>query len=201
MNASYIVTLADPKQLPTLIRDGFLKGYGQERIAFVGRSNVGKSTLLNNLAGSRIAHVSKMPGKTQAIHFFLWPEPKRILVDLPGYGFAVRSAAARDQWAQLIHAYFRADPRLLRVCLLLDSRRDPSEQDLHAMEFLKSEKLAITLILTKSDQLRTQKEKSAAQKRFRDFVRRYELEEPFFWINHQGEGIPELKKALVRGET
>jgi GTP-binding protein EngB required for normal cell division len=72
MPNAYLITLADVAQIPNLFKSGFLQGYGQNRIAFVGRSNVGKSSLINALLKEKIARVSATPGKTKAIHFFLW---------------------------------------------------------------------------------------------------------------------------------
>lgn len=198
MSAQYIITLGAATQLPKLIQDGFLAGYGQERIAFVGRSNVGKSTLINRLVGQRIAHVSKVPGKTQAVHFFLWPESNRIIADLPGYGFAQRSKDDRAHWAQLIGSYIQSDPRLLEVLLLLDSRHEPSKQDVEAWEFLKSQRLTVNLILTKTDQIRTQKDRAASRKRMDAWISKHSGGDPVkvFWVNEAGEGLKDLTRYL-----
>lgn len=198
MSAQYITTLGAVGQLPKLIRDGFLSGHGQERIALVGRSNVGKSTLINRLVGQKIAHVSKVPGKTQAVHFFLWPEGNRIIADLPGYGFAQRSKDDRSHWAELIGSYIQSDPRLLEVLLLLDSRHPPSAQDLEAWEFLKSQRLAVNLILTKTDQIRTQKDRAASRKRMDAWIEKHAGGDAvkLFWVNEAGEGLKDLTRYL-----
>jgi GTP-binding protein len=155
MSVEFIQTLADPKQLPDLFRGEFLKGRRESRLILVGRSNVGKSSLINVLLGTKLAQVSANPGKTRAIHFYYWLEGKRIVADLPGYGFANASKEDKTQWAKLIDAYLRADTNIERAIVLLDSRHGPTDKDLEAIEFLKG--LPMLFVFTKSDQLKSQK--------------------------------------------
>src|SRR4051812_21274930 len=118
MAVDFIQTLADPKQLPDLIHGDFLKGRRESRVIMVGRSNVGKSSLLNALLGTKLAQVSANPGKTRAIHFYYWREGKRIVADLPGYGFANASKSDKDKWARLIESYLKADANIERALIL-----------------------------------------------------------------------------------
>jgi GTP-binding protein len=167
MASEYITTLADKAQLPGLIKDGFLIGYAEPRIAFVGRSNVGKSSLINALLRSKIARVSATPGKTRAIHFFRWMDTKRIVVDLPGYGFAKVAKVDQAEWSGLLDAYFKAETHLEIVFMLFDSRHGPTEADLEALEYFVGKNIPIQIILTKIDQLKNQ---SMRAKRKREII-------------------------------
>src|SRR5512133_3786591 len=111
---------------------------GRPQFAFVGRSNVGKSTLINTLLNRRgVARVSSTPGKTQAVQYYIVNE--RIhLVDLPGYGYAKVSKSTRDEWAQLMEGFFAEAQSLGALFLLLDSRRDPTDEDAMMLELARS---------------------------------------------------------------
>ena len=105
-------------------------------IAFVGRSNVGKSSLMNTLVGRRkLAKTSNTPGRTQLINFFSVNE-KISFVDLPGYGFAKVSRAMRKNWGEMIESYLRGRPNLALVILILDIRREPNADDLSLRDWL-----------------------------------------------------------------
>ncbi|MDR2825401.1 MAG: ribosome biogenesis GTP-binding protein YihA/YsxC, partial [Deltaproteobacteria bacterium] len=127
------------------------------QIAFAGRSNVGKSSLINALGGRKgLAKVSATPGKTASINFYLAqnqnPAFKNFyLVDLPGYGYAKRSKAERAKWADLINAYLQNSHRLLALCVLLDCRLEPQDADLELLAFARSLKLKLLPLLTKAD--------------------------------------------------
>jgi GTP-binding protein len=164
MTAEFIQTLADPKQLPDLFNGEHLKGRREPRLIMVGRSNVGKSSLINALLGTRLAQVSHQPGKTRAIHFYLWKEARKIVADLPGYGYANASQEDQKKWARLIQAYLQADPAIERALVLLDSRHGPTDKDEEAIRFLRGEGLSLAFIFTKSDQLKTQKLRAQRQK-------------------------------------
>ena len=126
---------------------------GLPEVAFVGRSNVGKSTLLNRLAGvERLAHVSKTPGRTQLINFFRVDE-RFYLVDLPGYGFAKVPIRIRKRWEELITSYLFNRSVLRLVFLVIDVRRDPMPSDLEVRDLLDRSGMSYTVVATKSDKL------------------------------------------------
>src|ERR1043165_8987175 len=103
-------------------------------VAFVGRSNAGKSSLVNALTGRKsLARVSQTPGATRQINFFNLGD-RLMLVDLPGYGFAKRSKAEANAWQEMIYAYLQRRARLRRVALLVDARRGPMDSDIQVMD-------------------------------------------------------------------
>ena len=121
-------------------------------IAFAGRSNVGKSSLLNTLFNRKgLAKVSQTPGKTSTINFFLTDEAR--FVDLPGYGYAKVSKSERDRWAELIEGYFNQDRNFALVCSLVDIRHPASELDENMIQFLQEANLPFLIVLTKGDKL------------------------------------------------
>lgn len=122
-------------------------------IAFVGRSNVGKSSLINTLVGRKnLAKTSNTPGRTQLINFFTINETVSF-VDLPGYGFAKVSQAVKKNWGEMIEVYLRERQNLAMVILILDIRRDPSDDDLSLRDWLESYRIPYLYILTKADKL------------------------------------------------
>lgn len=122
-------------------------------VAFAGRSNVGKSSLLNALVRRRaIARVSRTPGRTREINFFE-VNGEFVLVDLPGYGYARVSKAARASWQPLIEGYLRHTQMLRGLVLLLDVRRDPTDDDRQMLGFLGERGLPVMVAITKIDKL------------------------------------------------
>jgi GTP-binding protein len=160
MAGEWIATVGNSDQLKTLINGPFLKGHPEPRVAMVGRSNVGKSSLINSMLGARLAQVSAEPGKTRLIHFYAWKDSAKIIVDLPGYGYARASQADRNKWAQLIQAYLQADENLQVAVLLVDARNGPSQLDREAYDFLCSCGVQVEVIFTKTDGLKNQKERA-----------------------------------------
>ncbi len=122
-------------------------------IAFVGRSNVGKSSLMNTLVGRKqLAKTSQTPGRTQLINFFSINKAMSF-VDLPGYGFARVPRSVKKDWGDMIETYLRERQNLAMVVFILDLRRDPSDDDLSLLDWLDSSRIPFTVILTKSDKL------------------------------------------------
>jgi len=122
-------------------------------VAFSGRSNVGKSSLLNTLVRRKaLARVSQTPGKTREINFFR-VNNAFILVDLPGYGYARVSKQIRAQWRPLIEAYLRHSPQLRGVVQLIDARREPMPDDIAMLDFLADVGAPTIVVLTKIDKL------------------------------------------------
>ncbi|MGM9653520.1 MAG: ribosome biogenesis GTP-binding protein YihA/YsxC [Eubacteriales bacterium] len=135
------------------------------QIAFSGRSNVGKSSLINSLLGRKsLARVSSSPGKTITINFYN-VDGKLFLVDLPGYGYAKRTADEKRQWSALTDGYFTANPNLDLVHLivqLIDSRIGPTEDDRSMLSFLRAASLPFIIVATKADKLNTTQKKAFA---------------------------------------
>lgn len=141
------------------------------QLALVGRSNVGKSSLLNALARRRsLAKISSTPGKTRSINLFTVQPDGFCLTDLPGYGYARRSKSERQAWGQLIESYLRETPLLCGVVLLLDCRIPPQESDKLMASFTLSQGLPLIPILTKSDKC-SQRERSSRQRDWAPFLR------------------------------
>lgn len=149
-SATFVTSRAD---LKTSIRPSL------PEIAFAGRSNVGKSSLINSLLNRRkLALVSKRPGKTQLLNYFLVDE-RYYFVDLPGYGFARVPETMRRGWGQLVEGYLRQSKQLRCVIVILDSRHGATEDDLELIHWLQAYKRPFILVLTKMDKL------SAAEER------------------------------------
>jgi GTP-binding protein len=139
-------------------------------VAFIGRSNVGKSSLINMLAGNhKLAKTSGTPGKTQLINHFL-VNGEWYLVDLPGYGFAKVSQNARNRWEQMIENYLRKRENLVNVFVLIDGRHSPQKIDIEFISKLGKWEVPFSLVFTKSDK-ETQKIVSQNVKLFLDKMR------------------------------
>ncbi len=133
--------------------DGWRPEPSLPEVAFAGRSNVGKSSLLNRLIHrKKFARVSNTPGRTREVNFFLVNEAF-VLVDLPGYGYARISKEKRAEWRPLIEQYLRRSPTLRGIVLLLDVRHDPTNDDRQMLEFLSEVGVPTVVVLTKTDKL------------------------------------------------
>lgn len=122
------------------------------QIALAGRSNVGKSSLVNALAGRRkLAKISATPGKTQSLNFYRVVPSGFYLVDLPGYGYARVSKAERAKWARLVDAYIERNPWLRAVAVLLDARHPPQKNDMDLIGYIQGKGVAVLPVLTKAD--------------------------------------------------
>jgi len=144
-SARFVTGAASPRSLPP---------EHLPEIAFAGRSNVGKSSLLNRLLGRRaMARVSNSPGRTQQINFFCIDE-RFLFVDLPGYGFARVPLSVREQWGHLIAHYLTGRRMLRGVVLLVDARRDLKQQEAQLIEFLDYHDVPVLVAVTKVDKLK-----------------------------------------------
>ena len=132
-------------------------------VAFAGRSNVGKSTLINRLVSrKRLVRTSGRPGCTRAINVFRVQTRDATLdfVDLPGYGYARRSKAERKSWGPLIEGFLRFRPGLRAVVVIVDVRRGLQEDDYHLLEFIETTPATPIVVATKVDKLPKSKKKS-----------------------------------------
>lgn len=124
-------------------------------IAFAGRSNVGKSSLINALTGRKgLARTSSTPGRTQMLNFFIAPDTPLTIVDMPGYGYAQAPKELVDAWTNLVFSYLRGRPNLRRVILLVDSRHGIKKNDLETMALLDRAAVVYQVVLTKSDKIK-----------------------------------------------
>jgi GTP-binding protein len=144
LSAELIISAANESQFPNI---------NLPEIAFSGRSNVGKSSLLNDIVFRKnLAHISSSPGKTRQINFYK-VDNKWIFADLPGFGYAAVSKDVRLEWQKLNMSYLTSRPNLSLVACLIDSRHDPMEHDLGFMEWLENNEKKYVVILTKCDKL------------------------------------------------
>jgi len=147
LSAEFVISAVGPKQFPLDSRP---------QIAIAGRSNVGKSSIINSLLHRQnLVKTSQTPGKTQLINFFIINE-SFYFVDLPGYGYARVPYAVTDAWAPMIEGYLKNAPHLSAVVVLLDSRREPDDRDVHLIDWLRQYDIAVIYALTKIDKLNRQ---------------------------------------------
>ncbi len=164
-------------------------------VAFVGRSNVGKSSLLNKLVRRKaFARVSNTPGRTREINFFKVNDAF-VFVDLPGYGYARISKERRREWKPLMERYLKYTRQLRGIVMLLDARRDPSDDDMDMLDFLAELEIPVLMAVTKVDKLRPRE----VDERLRSLAGALELDEeqliPFSAVT--GRGRDELAEAIT----
>ncbi len=167
-------------------------------IAFAGRSNVGKSSLVNALTGRKtLARTSHTPGRTQQLNFFDLGG-RIVLVDLPGYGYARASKKDVNTWSALVRDYLRGRVGLRRICLLLDSRRGATRNDLETMDVLDKAAVSYQIVLTKADKTKTAALDdciSGLDKVLK--TRAAAIPEIIVTSARKGRGIPELRATLL----
>ncbi len=164
-------------------------------IAFMGRSNVGKSSLINRLLGAHgLARTSKAPGRTRAINFYVVND-RLYFVDLPGYGYARVPIPVRRQWKGLVEAYLEDPGRPDLAIQLIDARHDPTELDRQLLEWLRSRAIPHRVLLTKADKL-SGNEKTRAQFRVARWLDLPPDERPITLSSMTGDGLPELWRVI-----
>ena len=167
-------------------------------IAFAGRSNVGKSTLINKLFQRKnLARVSSVPGKTATINFYHCDSV--IFADLPGYGYAKRSKSELVRWQELINGYLQGDRDLWAVLLLIDMRHPPTANDLQMVNFLIDTEMPFAIVLTKADKL-NKTERAARLAALPDELPQYEDLNVTVFSSVTGEGVDVLR-ALIEDIT
>ncbi len=163
-------------------------------IAFAGRSNVGKSSMINKIFNRKqLARVSATPGKTATINFFRLA-PLRF-VDLPGYGFAKVSRGEKNRWAELIEGYFADNRQIALVFQLIDMRHSPSKDDLQMVQFLVEQQLPFVIVLTKKDKL----SKTQQQQRLQSLQEEIPYASQITMIPFSaetGEGVEEIHQII-----
>lgn len=163
-------------------------------ICFAGRSNVGKSSLINKVIGRKsLARVSTKPGKTVTINFYRVDNIR--LVDLPGYGYAKVSDSERIRWSGLMENYFKSGRNIKMTFQLIDMRHEPSQYDLDMIDFLRATDTPFTVVLTKSDKLNKTEYKNACDRMHKilgndNFI-------PFSALN--GDGVEAIRTIIESG--
>ncbi len=165
-------------------------------IVFMGRSNVGKSSLINSLLGVKnLAKVSQTPGKTRSLNFYIVDE-KFYLVDLPGFGYASTSKDESFRFSKLIQDYFQVSKKIILVCHLMDSRVPFTKLDFIAYEYVCNLNLPYCILFTKVDKL-NQSEKSKLKKQVSDFLKDVSIDY-FLYSSKTNEGKKELHSFLIK---
>ena len=165
------------------------------QIALAGRSNVGKSSLVNRLAGQKsLAKISSKPGKTRSLNYYRVNPDGYYLVDLPGYGYARCSKSERDKWAKLIDKFITTTPTLKGVAVLLDSRLTPQKLDLELTAYLRRLSIPVIPVLTKADKPK-QRERAQVQQQWKDILQIDRA--PLFFSSKTGMGEAKLWEILT----
>ena len=167
-------------------------------IAFAGRSNVGKSSLVNALTGRKtLARTSNSPGRTQELNFFDL-SGHLVLADLPGYGFASAPKAKVMQWTALADSYLKGRPSLRRVCILIDARHGVKDVDRRVMTMLDEAAVSYQTVLTKSDKITASQLRALIEETGLELARHVAAHPRIMPTSARtGDGIPELRAALA----
>ncbi|EAY28161.1 ribosome biogenesis GTP-binding protein YihA/YsxC [Microscilla marina] len=187
-SAEFIKSSTDYTQCPAV---------HQPEYAFIGRSNVGKSSLINKLTNRKsLAKTSQNPGKTQTINHFLIND-RWHLVDLPGYGYAKASKTERKKWGKMINDYILKREVLLGIFVLIDARHEPQKIDLEFLEWLGEERVPFTMVFTKSDKLSSNKLPQAIASYRKAILRTWEeMPTHFVTSSVSGLGCDEILKFI-----
>jgi GTP-binding protein len=187
--AKFLTSAADPKFFPP---------EGPPEFAFLGRSNVGKSSLINSLLGQKLAHVSSTPGRTRTINFIgiyakaAQPHPEMLLVDLPGYGYAKLSKAISAEWPKFIEPYLQEREALALSIVLIDSNIPAQPPDRQLIDYLRSMGRDFLVVATKSDKLSGNKLRNALT----TLARGHGIDALLPYSAHTGDGRAELWREI-----
>jgi len=166
-------------------------------VAFLGRSNVGKSSVINSLVGTKLARTSSTPGRTRSINFFeiRWPgkpRPELIFADLPGYGYAKISREVSQEWPKFVEPYLNERPTLALCVALIDANVPPQESDRQLLDFLNASGREFLLVATKSDRLSNNQMSNV----LRTFAQHYPSARLLPYSSKSGNGRNELWKEI-----
>lgn len=164
-------------------------------IVFSGKSNVGKSSLINKLINRKaLARVSAKPGKTITINFYDVVGAK--LVDMPGYGYARVSFKEKERWAKLVEGYFNSNRNISLVVQIIDMRHPPSAQDMDMIKYLYDRKINFMIVTTKSDKL-NKTQRLERETKLKEELSDYDKVKRIAFSSQSGEGLDELKKVII----
>ena len=171
------------------------------KVVFSGRSNVGKSSLLNSMTGFKVARVSAEPGKTREMNFFEWqtgklPRDWWTLVDLPGYGYARVAQTLRKQWGQEITRWLKSDPGICLIVALVDGRHGFLENDIELVDFLIEHRLPFIVAFTKMDKWKSKGQRIGAEKKLAIFAEDLGVPEHVFVSTELSGGTRSLEAVL-----
>ena len=168
----------------------------KKEIVLCGRSNVGKSTLINKLCNNnKLARVSSTPGKTATINFYSVED--YYLVDLPGYGFSKKSLSEKKRWSHLMESYFSSNRNIITAILLLDSRRTPNDDDISMIELFSYYDIPFVAVLTKTDKLNV-KEYNDQYSFYKDFLSQYECTDIIPYSSLKNDSVLELRERISK---
>ena len=174
--------------------DAFIRD-GRPQVTFAGRSNVGKSSVINRLLNRKnFARVGATPGKTTQVNYFLI-DNRVYLTDLPGYGYAKVSNADRERWDDLINSYFEAQRHHTLLVQLIDCRHAPSADDIQMLHYLHYHNIPFVVALTKADKLK-KSQLAQTQEEFEKLCLPYGCQKVVLTSGESGYGIPELQAVL-----
>ncbi|PSR22093.1 MAG: ribosome biogenesis GTP-binding protein YsxC [Sulfobacillus acidophilus] len=162
---------------------------GWTEVAFMGRSNAGKSSLINALLGARVAHVSNTPGRTQRMNFFAMVQ--WYLVDLPGFGYAKVSKSDRVRFGQAVEQYLTQRQPLVAGVLIQDARRDPQEEEHMVVDWANSRNILLVVVASKIDRMNRTEQQERQSVLDAQYGRRVLLVS-----NRTGEGVPAVREAI-----
>ncbi|HUQ04682.1 MAG TPA: ribosome biogenesis GTP-binding protein YihA/YsxC [Kofleriaceae bacterium] len=193
-SAKFIISAAAPKDFPA-------PDAAMPEVAIAGRSNVGKSSLINALCGSDLARTSRTPGRTRLVNWFRVDPAKGgplALVDLPGYGYAQVDKSMRESWRPLIESYLDQRSVLKAVVLLVDIRRGVENEELDFAPWLLARNITVIPVLTKADKLGKAQRQPIAAKLQKELGKGPALTRPILFSAHENLGLDDLWRAILK---
>lgn len=198
--AEYKFSFTSPQQL----EEWMIEHQGVRGVAMVGRSNVGKSSLINTLFGKKTAVTSKTPGRTRAVNVFQIPATELdsdedfFLFDLPGYGHAEVSKEMAKNWEIIMGIFFNLLPSKVRILNIQDARHPGQKSDQGFLRYMKNYDFYTILVFNKIDKLKTQKQRSALNKHKKEVFKEYKMMKEIYFVSAESkENVPALENSLL----